>query len=446
NQWGGVHTRKADIGGDAAGVVTTELFARAAFGHGQREFAVHLLQLAAEAPRQARLPGGMSETIPPGGSDFVQLWSAGPFLEAIIEGLAGVLPSATPHHADFIPQLPVGLASWKLAHLCAGEHEFTLDQRRTGSRNIATLKHERGPMPFHVRFFSTTNAQFTANGVSLVSQLAADDPPRNGRFVSCDLAPGASLIVTYLDRTPLPCLLVPSDGLWKYLDDGSDQGTAWRTANFNDAAWPSGEAPFGYGDGDEATLVRSNRTDNSRIITTYFRKSFVVTNTWMMTNLSLNVLRDDGAIAYLNGVEVFRSNMPGGGVTFGTPALLAVGGGEEAFWFSTNSSPTLLVEGTNVLAVEIHQQSTASSDVSFNLGLNSVGFDHIELTARKVGSGFEIAWPLFPAGFVPESTGALAPDATWDRDTHVITLTNDERQIRFDPPPLVPRFYRLSRP
>lgn len=446
NQWGGVHTRKADISGDASGVVTTELFARAAFAHGQPEFGVRLLQLAAEAPRQARLPGGMNETIPPGGSDFVQLWSAGPFLEAVVEGLAGVLPSAAPHQADFVPQLPSGLASWKLEHIRAGEHEFTLGHRRTGSRNIASLKHESGPVPFNVRFFSATNAEFSVDGRRLASQLSTNGPPRNGRFVSCDLVPGASLMVTYLDRTPLQSILVPSDAQWKYLDDGSDQATAWRTANFNDGTWPSGEAQFGYGDGDEATLIRSNRTDNSRIITTYFRKSFMVTNTWMMTNLSLNVLRDDGAVAYLNGGEVFRSNMPSGPVNAGTPALLAVGGGEEAFWFSTNLSPTLLAEGTNVLAIEIHQQSTTSSDISFNLALNSVGFDHIELTARLVGSGVEIAWPLFPSGFALESTAALAPGMAWDRDTHAITLTNGEWQIRFDPPPSTPGFYRLWRP
>lgn len=50
-------------------------------------------------------------------------------------------------------------------------------------------------------------------------------------------------------------VLVNQGAAWKYLDNGSDQGTAWTQTSFNDASWASGNAELGYGDGDETTTV-----------------------------------------------------------------------------------------------------------------------------------------------------------------------------------------------
>ena len=82
-------------------------------------------------------------------------------------------------------------------------------------------------------------------------------------------------------------------------------------------------------------------------------------------------MRDDGAVVYLNGTEVFRSNMPtNGAITFTTLASTNVGGGDETTnSYSTLLSPGLLLNGTNLLAVEIHQSSGGSSDISFDLEL-----------------------------------------------------------------------------
>ncbi|HEY2952833.1 MAG TPA: Ig-like domain-containing protein, partial [Verrucomicrobiae bacterium] len=64
-------------------------------------------------------------------------------------------------------------------------------------------------------------------------------------------------------------LIVPTNSVWKYLDNGSDQGTAWIAPAFDDSSWASGPAQLGYGDGDEATVVNSGPTNNY-YITTYF--------------------------------------------------------------------------------------------------------------------------------------------------------------------------------
>jgi hypothetical protein len=62
-------------------------------------------------------------------------------------------------------------------------------------------------------------------------------------------------------------------------------------------------------------------------------------------------------VIYLNGREVFRSNMPGGTIAYTTLASSTVGGSDELAFFQTDLDPALLRAGTNVLAVEIHQAS-----------------------------------------------------------------------------------------
>lgn len=163
--------------------------------------------------------------------------------------------------------------------------------------------------------------------------------------------------------------LVPTGAVWKYLDNGSDQGTAWRATAFNDSTWPAGAAQLGYGDGDEATTVGFGPDANNKFITTYFRRAFSVTNASLFNSLTLRLLRDDGAVVYLNGVEVWRTNMPTGPVNNLTPASVAIGGADETTFVQTTLSPSLLVSGTNILAVELHQSGGTSSDISFDLQL-----------------------------------------------------------------------------
>ena len=133
--------------------------------------------------------------------------------------------------------------------------------------------------------------------------------------------------------------LVPTGATWKYLANGTDQGTAWRATSFNDTTWPSGPAQLGYGDGDEATVVPFGPDANNKFITTYFRRAFNVTNASLFTGVTLRVMRDDGAVVYLNGVEVWRTNMPTGTVGFLTPASTAIGGADESTFVQTTISP-----------------------------------------------------------------------------------------------------------
>jgi hypothetical protein len=156
---------------------------------------------------------------------------------------------------------------------------------------------------------------------------------------------------------------------WKYDDKGNDQGTAWRAPIFDDGSWSNGPAQLGYGDSDEATVLGYGPDPNNKYVTTYFRHSFQASAISNYTSLALRLIRDDGVVVYLNGTEIYRNNMPAGSPLYNTHASTSVGGADESTFYSTNPSPSLLVEGDNVLAAEIHQGETNSSDISFDLEL-----------------------------------------------------------------------------
>ena len=173
---------------------------------------------------------------------------------------------------------------------------------------------------------------------------------------------------------------------WKYLDDGSDLGGSdvvlgmpgygvanWKHEDFNDAGWSSGAAPLGYGSISRTTLnteVGYGGNPLMRHRTTYFRKSFEVLNAGRFLSLGMKVLRDDGVVVYLNGVEVVRSGFSAGTtlVTAQTLAEEQFGADERELWeFSVPIS--LLKEGANVITAEVHQSMDDSSDMGFALEL-----------------------------------------------------------------------------
>lgn len=167
---------------------------------------------------------------------------------------------------------------------------------------------------------------------------------------------------------------------WKFLDTGIDQGTAWRATAFGDGAWASGNAELGYGDNDEETVVSYGGVANinTKYTTTYFRKAFAVAA--IPSALSLDLLCDDGAVVYLNGIEIYRQNMPSGTILYSTFASAAAGDPgvpAETAWTTVALNPSSLVVGNNVIAVEVHQNSLTSSDLSFNLRLSDSNFSGV---------------------------------------------------------------------
>jgi len=169
--------------------------------------------------------------------------------------------------------------------------------------------------------------------------------------------------------TSLTLEVISKHSEWKYLDNGSNQQTNWQAPGFNDASWKTGLGNFGYGD-TQQTLISYGPSSSSKYITTYFRKTFNATESLRSCGaLVLNVLRDDGAVVYLNGHEVVRSNMPIGTINYQTLSTTPVSGTDETTYFAYPIDPSLLVSGPNVIAVELHQNLANSSDLGFDLQL-----------------------------------------------------------------------------
>lgn len=164
-------------------------------------------------------------------------------------------------------------------------------------------------------------------------------------------------------------IVFPRESNWKYLDNGSDQGTAWIAPAFDDASWASGDAELGYGD-VQTTVLSYGPDSGNKYPTTYFRTSFTLTALPAANEeLVMRLKRDDGAIVYINGVEVFRVNMPNGVVTYDQYSSSTVDGSDETTFFEDELDAAALQLGNNVIAVEIHQRSGNSSDISFDLEL-----------------------------------------------------------------------------
>ena len=170
------------------------------------------------------------------------------------------------------------------------------------------------------------------------------------------------------DGAGLPQTIVPAGATWKYLDKGTDQGTAWRSPNFNDSSWSNGVAQFGYGNSDEKTVVSFGGNSSNKYVTTYFRKQFVVDNAPCLESLTLKLVMDDGASVHLNGTNILNYQLAAN-AAFNTLASSVQATNVEDTWFSYPINPALLTNGTNTLAVEIHQASVNSPDLSFDLQL-----------------------------------------------------------------------------
>ena len=170
-------------------------------------------------------------------------------------------------------------------------------------------------------------------------------------------------------------ILIDEGSTWKYLDNGTDQGLAWATLDFDDSNWYQGNAELGYGDGDEATVVSYGPDEGEKHITTYFRKTFDINDLYSIQSLTIQLKRDDGAVVYLNGLELLRSNMPAGIISYDTPASSTVGGSDEDTFFEWTISSNNIANGQNVVAVEIHQVSGSSSDISFDFQMIGTGYN-----------------------------------------------------------------------
>ncbi|HWN96077.1 MAG TPA: PA14 domain-containing protein, partial [Methylomirabilota bacterium] len=241
--------------------------------------------------------------------------------------------------------------------------------------------------------------------------------------------------------------LVPSGGAWRYLDNGIDQGDGWRSAAFNDLAWNIGGAALGYGIGDESTIISFGDNGANKHITTYFRRTFYIPDASRVESLAARLMRDDGAVVYLNNTEVWRDNMPAGPVAFSTVASSSVSGSGQTQFITRALSPSALVNGTNVIAVEIHQDTASTPDARFDFELTATAFvPPAALNCVPSGSDMLFTWPESAGLLRLYSTTNLSPPSVWVPVATTPSLIDGQWTVQF-PFSLNPnQFFRLQTP
>jgi len=173
-------------------------------------------------------------------------------------------------------------------------------------------------------------------------------------------------------RFPLDLITINASHQWRYLSDGSDQGTAWRATAFDDSAWPSGAAILGVEGAGLPEPLRTQFTPyNNQIITYYFRTHFNYSGPSGNGLIQLRAVIDDGGAVYLNGVELYRLRLPA------NPGYLTVASGGPPVDPAQYEGPvtlcaTNLQNGDNVIAVEVHQNATGSSDIVMGLEVKTL--------------------------------------------------------------------------
>lgn len=237
--------------------------------------------------------------------------------------------------------------------------------------------------------------------------------------------------------------IVPPGSVWAYRDGGVDLGTEWRGTNVDIGTWPQGPAKLGFGDDDVATWVNWLNPTNGEVYPTYyFRHPFMAPAPAALSNLAVRLRRDDGAIVYLNGVELFRDNMPEGEVDYRIYALGTVP--DEAELVQRWVNPARLRSGWNHLAVEIHNSGPQSHDIGFDLALIAdIPMPPPALAVQRDGTNALVSWPVGYEGYRLESVGALpAGGSNWERLSNRLA-TVQGRSVHTNRVDQWTRFFRL---
>jgi hypothetical protein len=200
----------------------------------------------------------------------------------------------------------------------------------------------------------------------------------NGAVAFTTLAtptPGAPNACPVVPPPPVTATLLSISNVWSYNINANLDGVNWTAPAFNDAAWPTGPGLLGQLTPTRPqTLPEPIRTvtpTNINNPTFYFRAHFNVAPGTTYTSVQFRHIIDDGAVFYLNGVELARFNLPASGTI--TAATLATASISDAAYSGFISvPPALLVTGNNVFAVEVHQATANSSDVAMGVELQGL--------------------------------------------------------------------------
>ena len=201
--------------------------------------------------------------------------------------------------------------------------------------------------------------------------------------------------------------LITIEDVWSYEQSGTDLGTLWRDAGYDDSAWPTGAALL-YVEGSSLPAPKNTPLTmlDPKQRTYYFRRHFTFNGDPAdVDQIDLSTVIDDGAVIYLNGTEVFRIRIDSGTVVYSTWASDPAVGNAGYEYYTIPAAG--LQNGDNVIAVEVHQAGSDSSDVVFGLELDAVSTTTViedpYVDDRAVLSGLRITEIMYNPASDPNS-------------------------------------------
>lgn len=231
------------------------------------------------------------------------------------------------------------------------------------SSSNSSFDDEDGDSPDWIELFNNGDTI-----VDLTGWTITDDSlePNKWVFPQTLLAPGSYMRIwaSNKDKTAGGTYrtLVNEGDNFRYLIPSSNPSNSWINQSFNDSSWLQGTSGFGYADGDDSTIIPNGTSS------VYVRKTFTVADLELMDKLWLDIDFDDGFVAYINGVEIARSNILGDRPSFNTftitdrEATMYQSG--SPLRFPINDIQTLLNDGENVLSIQVHNANANSSDMT----------------------------------------------------------------------------------
>lgn len=270
--------------------------------------------------------------------------------------------------------------------------------------NGTTLADEDGDFPDWIELYNSGASPVKLDGFG----LSDDEQPFKWVFPNIELKSHSFLLIfaSGKDRREWyhwETIITQGDN-WKYRVGNSAPPAAWRQIDFDDSGWLSGPSGFGYGDGDDATLVPA-------AMSLCIRKEFTIQASADAGPAILHIDYDDAFVAWLNGAEIARDNIgqPGDKPPFNQPAdtyreaELYQGGLPEKYLLEENAA--LLQTGKNVLAIQVQNFAISSSDLSI-IPFFTIGFRTAPAgTLRGVPEIIQLAFPNLHANFKIKSSG-----------------------------------------
>ena len=205
--------------------------------------------------------------------------------------------------------------------------------------------------------------------------------PAGYRFIGWKSAGSSSAGTNVFDETTT----------WDYYDKGALSGASWKTAST--VSWKSGKAPIGYGKSQTTTTAQN-------LPTYYFHKTFTLSEYSSTDTYTLNYTVDDGMIVYVNGKEAGRYNMPSGSVDYNTVSTSYASGNPDTG--SMQIPASMLKKGENVIAVEVHNNNTSSTDILWSASLVRYAETGVKYVSKK-------------PEFEMPSTGIQKLTAVWEK-------------------------------